>query len=65
MSGLTPRQCIEFDLYVMDLCESINPLRESELEDLSQELHERIEIAIQDYIYDSENLNIDNYNASY
>ena len=65
MSGLTPRQGIEFDIYVMDLCESINPLRESDLEDLSQELHEKIETAIQDYIYDSENLNIDNYNASY
>ncbi|HII08592.1 MAG TPA: hypothetical protein HA355_03275 [Methanosphaera sp.] len=49
----------------MDLCEAVKPKSCVDLEDISEDLHQRVEIAIQDYIYDSEILNIDDYNPLY
>lgn len=65
MSKLSYNDGLNFDIYVMDLCEGINPRSCSDLEELSQDLHERIEMAIQDYIYDDDSLDIDDYNALY
>ena len=65
MSGLSYEDGLNFDIYVMDLAESINPQNESDLEELAEDLHERIEMAIQDFIYDSDKFDIKNYNATY
>ena len=65
MSKLTYKDGLNFDIYVMDLCEGINPKSCNDLEELSEDLHERIETAIQDYILDSDSLNIDDYEPSY
>lgn len=54
-----------FELYVMDLCESIKPKTCEDLESLSEELHESIEYAITDYIRDSDHLSIDDYSNAY
>ena len=62
---LTLKQELDFDLYVMDLCEAIKPKSCKDLEDLSEELHERLEMAIQDYIYDDEILDIHDYESRY
>ena len=65
MSKLTYRDGLNFDIYVMDLCESIKPKSCSDLEKLSEDLHERVEMAIQDYILYDDLLDIDDYNALY
>ena len=63
--SLSSKLGLEFDIYVMELCEIISPKSCKDLECLSEDLHERVEMAIQDYIYDSDSLDIDDYNASY
>lgn len=59
------RYGLEFELYVMSLCEMINPQKASDLNSLSEDLHERVEMAIQDYICDYENLDLDDYEGAY
>ena len=56
---------LEFDLYVMDLCAEQHPKSCKDLEKLSETLHERVELAIQDYIYDDDDLDIHDYEANY
>lgn len=56
---------VSFDSHVYDLCESIKPKKCKDLEALSRDLHERIEYAIEDFINDSESLNIDDYESQY
>ena len=43
---------ISFELYVMDLCEKAKPTTAEDLSILSGDLHQRIEVAIEDYIRD-------------
>ncbi len=43
---------LSFEIYVMELCESYKPKKAEDLEKLSDELHQRIENAIADYISD-------------
>lgn len=62
---LSRNEGFEFDIYVMDLCDKVKPLTCQNLSSLSEELHERIENAIQDYIHDSDELDIDDYEANY
>jgi hypothetical protein len=54
-----------FELFVMDLCEKAEAKSSKDLSILSDELHCSIEIAIQDYIHDDENLDFDDYDACY
>ncbi len=56
---------LDFEIMIMDMCDSINPKTCEDLEYLADSLHQSIEVAIQDYIEDSENLNIDDYNSNY
>lgn len=63
--GLTWEEGLNFDIYIMDLIESKQPTNASELTDFSEELHQRVEMAIQDYIYDDEKLDINDYEAPY
>ena len=65
MSKLTYKDGLNFDIYVMELCELIKPKSCSDLENLAQDLHERVEMSIQDYIYDDEDLDIGDYSAYY
>lgn len=58
-------EMIEFELYVMDLCDRIKPTSCRQLEKLSDELHSCVENAIEDYIGDSATLEVDDYMASY
>ena len=62
---LTGEEGLNFDIYIMDLIESKQPTNASELIDFSEELHQRVEMAIQDYIYDDEKLDINDYEAPY
>lgn len=62
---LTWKEGLNFDIYIMDLIESKQPSNASELIDFSEELHQRVEMAIQDYIYDDEKLDINDYEAPY
>lgn len=64
MSRLNYRDGLNFDIYVMDLCEIINPQKASDFNGFSEDLHERVEMAIQDYIYDNK-LNLDEYEGAY
>lgn len=50
MSKLNYTHGLSFELYVMDLCEEIKPTRAEDLSIISDELHQHIEIAIEDYI---------------
>lgn len=50
-----------FAIYIMDLCEAVKPETGADLQRLAEELHERIEMAIEDFINDSPNLSIDDY----
>ena len=59
------RNGLSFDIYIMDLIEAQKPKSAKDLIDFSEDLHQRIEMAIQDYIYDDENLDIDDYEAPY
>ena len=54
-----------FEIYVMTLCEEIKPKTEKDLEDLAEELHQRIEIAVEDFINESDKFDIENYNGMY
>lgn len=65
MSRLNYKDGLSFDIYIMDLCEIQKPKTCKDLEELSGDLHERIECAIQDYIDDDETLNIEDYDPSY
>ena len=56
---------LSFDIYVYALCENLRPESCKDLEKLAQDLHERIEMAIEDFINDSDNLNIDDYDNQY
>jgi hypothetical protein len=49
----------------MDLCDLAKPKSCKDLEELAEDLHERVEMAIEDYINDSDNLNIDDYEGAY
>lgn len=62
---MTYNEGIEFELYVMDLCDRQKPTSCKDLEFLSDELHQHIEIAIEDYIEDSSTLDIEDYTANY
>ena len=64
MSRLNYKDGLNFEIYVMDLCEIINPQKASDFNDFSEDLHERVEMTIQDYIYDNE-LNLDEYEGAY
>ena len=54
-----------FDIYIMDLCEEIKPKTEKDLEELAEELHQRIEMAVEDFINDSDRFDIENYDGQY
>lgn len=45
---------LDFEIYVMELCEKLKPKTTWELERLSDNLHQSIEVAINDYIEDAE-----------
>ena len=53
MSRLAYNDGLNFDIYIMDLCEMVKPKRAEDLEELSEELHQRIEMAIDDFIADT------------
>ena len=59
------RNGLSFDIYIMDLIEAQKPKSAKDLIDFSEDLHQRMEMAIQDYIFDDENLDIDDYEAPY
>ena len=59
------RNGLSFDIYIMDLIEAQKPKSAKDLIDFSEDLHQRVEMAIQDYIFDDENLDIDDYEAPY
>ena len=61
MSKFTNRNWIDFEICVMDLMEEYNPKTEEECEDFSRQLHEHAEVAIQDYVMDSDTLSDENY----
>ena len=54
-----------FEIYVMTLCEEIKPKTEKDLEELAEELHQRIAIAVEDFINESDQLDIENYEGQY
>lgn len=56
---------LNFEIYVMTLCEESKPKTEKDLEDLAEELHQRIEIAVEDFINESDQLDIENYEGQY
>lgn len=56
---------LEFEIYIMDWCAAMKPKTCSDLERFSAQLHQRIEIAIEDYIRDNDLLDLDDYNAQY
>ena len=49
---------LNFEIYVMTLCEESKPKTEKDLEELAEELHQRVEIAVVDYINESDRFNI-------
>jgi len=53
MSRLAYNDGLNFDIYIMDLCKIAKPKRAEDLEELSEELHQRIEMAIDDFIADT------------
>lgn len=64
MSRLNYKNGLNFDIYIMDLCEAAEPHSASDLSELSVDLHERVENAILDFLYDN-NFNLDNYEPAY
>lgn len=48
------RDYLDFEIYVMELCEKSKPKTTKEFEHLSDNLHQSIETAIADYIEDAE-----------
>ena len=65
MNGLSFKDGLSFDIYIIDLCEKSKPKSCEDLEELSQDMHKRIEMAIEDYIDDSDEFNRDDYNNQY
>ena len=64
MSRLNYKNGLNFDIYIMDLCDAVEPTSATDLSELSIDLHERIENSILDYIYDNK-LNLDEYEGAY
>ena len=54
-----------FEIYVMTLCEENEPKTEKDLEELAEELHQHVEIAVVDFINESDRFNIENYDEQY
>lgn len=48
------KDCLDFEIYVMELCEKLKLNTARQLEELSCQLHQSIETAITDYIEDAE-----------
>lgn len=65
MIRLDYRNGLSFDIYIMDLIEVQKPKSAKDLIDFSEDLHQRIEMAIQDYIYDDDTLDLDDYDPQY
>lgn len=65
MSKLSYKDGLNFDIYIYDICEMIKPESCEDLEDLAQDLHERIESCILDYIYDDDKLDDSDYTPWY
>lgn len=59
------RNGLSFDIYIMDLIEAQKPKSVKDLIDFSEDLHQRVEMAIQDYIYDDDTLDLDDYDPQY
>ena len=59
------RNGLSFDIYIMDLIETQKPKSAKDLIDFSEDLHQRVEMAIQDYIYDDDTLDLDDYDPQY
>lgn len=59
---MTRNELLEFEIYIIDLCEREGCKTVEDYEDLSQQLHESIEVAIQDACLDE---GIDDYDPSY
>lgn len=58
---------ISFELSIIDLLEELDPITLKEYEDISDNLHQHIELAISDYIDDKDaegNLQFDKYDYS-
>ena len=62
MKSITRTAYIEFELVVMDFAEAHEVKTKDDLEQLSAELHEHLEIAMQDYAMDYE---IEDYDPQY
>ena len=58
-------QSIYLELYIMDLCESINPKKCEDLENLTEEIFQIISMAVEEYIRSDDNLDIKDYNPIY
>ena len=56
---------LNFEIYVGDLIEALKPKSEEEIERIADELHQSLEIGISDFIDDSEEFDLDNYNPQY
>jgi len=56
---------LNFEIYVGDLIEALKPKSEEEIEHMADELHQSLEIAISDFIDDSEKFDLDNYHPLY
>ena len=52
MSKLSYVDGLNFDIYIIDLCENIKPQKAEDLNEFSEDLHQRIEMAIEDFIID-------------
>ena len=53
MSKLNFADGLNFDIYIIDLCEVIKPQTAEDLNEFSDDLHIRIEMAIEDFISDT------------
>ena len=58
-------QRLNLELYIMDLCEAIDPKKCEDLENLTAEIFDIISMAVEDYIMDDDNLDIHDYNPIY
>jgi len=59
------RTQMEFESYIMGICEKIDIKSGKALIDLSNLLHEFVEEAIEEYILDDDELKIEDYNPNY
>lgn len=62
---MTLNDWLSFEIYIMDLCEAENPKSCEDLEDFADEIHQRVENAIQDYIRDDDDLDVLDYDPRY